>query len=82
MILVIVTFLLCLCSSQVCDVSALADLHSLQNLHLDFTQVKEDSLQCLSAHRSLSSLSLHGVPVSSGDHTLEILSGQSSHYVC
>lgn len=55
--------------------SALANLHSLQTLHLDFTQVKEESLQCLSAHCGLSSLSLHGVPVSSGDHTLEILSG-------
>lgn len=62
--------------------SSLADLHDLQTLHLDFTRVKEESLQSLSAHRNLSSLSLHGVPVSSGDHTLEILSGQSSYCVC
>lgn len=62
--------------------SALAHLPDLQTLHLDFTQVKEGSLQCLSTHRSLTSLSLHGVPVSSGDHTLEILSGQYSDCVC
>ncbi|KAF5901208.1 uncharacterized protein DAT39_009072, partial [Clarias magur] len=61
--------------TRVCDVSALAHLPDLQTLHLDFTQVKEESLQCLSTHRSLTSLSLHGVPVGSGDHTLEILSG-------
>ncbi|KAK3541212.1 hypothetical protein QTP86_016815 [Hemibagrus guttatus] len=66
--------LLSITHTTVCDVSALADLHDLQTLHLDFTQVKEESLQCLSSHRNLSSLSLHGVPVSSGDHTLEILS--------
>lgn len=65
-----------------CDVSSLAELRNLQTLHLDFTQVKEESLQCLAAHRNLSSLSLHGVPVSSGDRTLEILSGQSSRCVC
>ncbi|TSK98384.1 hypothetical protein Baya_5298 [Bagarius yarrelli] len=67
--------LLSITHTKVCDVSALVDLPDLQTLHLDFTQVKEETLQCLSAHRNLSSLSLHGVPVSSGDHTLEILSG-------
>lgn len=67
--------LLSITHTRVCDVSSLADLHDLQTLHLDFTRVKEESLQSLSAHRNLSSLSLHGVPVSSGDHTLEILSG-------
>ncbi|MCI4391501.1 hypothetical protein PGIGA_G00135280 [Pangasianodon gigas] len=67
--------LLSITHTRVCDVSALANLHDLQTLHLDFTQIKEESLQCLSAHRNLSSLSLHGVPVSSGDHTLEIISG-------
>ncbi|XP_060717966.1 uncharacterized protein si:ch73-173p19.1 [Tachysurus vachellii] len=61
--------------TRVCDVSTLADLHNLQTLHLDYTQVKEESLQCLSSHRTLSSLSLHGIPVSSGNHTLQILSG-------
>ncbi|KAF7691733.1 uncharacterized protein si:ch73-173p19.1 isoform X2 [Silurus meridionalis] len=67
--------LLSITHTKVCDVSTLTDLHELQTLHLDFTQVKEESLRCLSAHRTLTSLSLHGVPVSSGDHTLEILSG-------
>lgn len=55
--------------------SALAEMHGLQTLHLDGTGVKEDSLQALKAHPSLSALSLACVPVASGDHTLEIISG-------
>uniref|UniRef100_A0A8B9KAV3 Si:ch73-173p19.1 n=1 Tax=Astyanax mexicanus TaxID=7994 RepID=A0A8B9KAV3_ASTMX len=67
--------LLSIARTQVNDVSALAELHCLQTLHLDSTGVKEDSLQALKAHPSLSALSLSGIPVTNGNHMLEIISG-------
>ncbi len=60
---------------EVSDVSALAELRNLQTLHLDGTDVREDTLQCLATHPSLSALSLAGIPVADGNHTLEIISG-------
>lgn len=57
------------------DVSALAELRNLQTLHLDSTGVQENSLQRLATHPSLSALSLAGIPVADGNHTLEIISG-------
>ncbi|XP_051543477.1 uncharacterized protein LOC127434637 isoform X2 [Myxocyprinus asiaticus] len=61
--------------TKVSDVSALAELRNLQTLHLDGTGVQENSLQCLATHPSLSALSLAGIPVADGNHTLEIISG-------
>lgn len=66
--------LLSIARTQVNDVSALAELHCLQTLHLDSTGVKEDSIQALKAHPSLSSLSLSGIDVTNGNHMLEIIS--------
>lgn len=60
---------------EVSDVSALAELRSLQTLHLDGSGVRENTLQCLATHPSLSALSLAGIPVADGNHTLEIISG-------
>ncbi|KAI2648845.1 Dynein regulatory complex subunit 6 [Labeo rohita] len=60
---------------RVSDVSALAELRNLQTLHLDGTGVRENTLQCLATHPSLSALSLAGIPVADGNHTLEIISG-------
>ncbi len=60
---------------EVSDVSALAELRNLQTLHLDGTGVREDTLQCLATHPSLSALSLAGIPVTDGNHALEIISG-------
>ncbi|XP_016327417.1 uncharacterized protein LOC107677144 [Sinocyclocheilus anshuiensis] len=60
---------------KVSDVSALAELQNLQTLHLDGTGVQENTLQCLATHPSLSALSLAGIPVADGNHTLEIISG-------
>ncbi|XP_066533589.1 uncharacterized protein si:ch73-173p19.1 [Hoplias malabaricus] len=59
----------------VSDVSALAELRCLHTLHLDGTCVKEDSLQALGTHPSLSVLGLGAIPVASGNRTLEIISG-------
>uniref|UniRef100_A0A3B4D6K3 UBX domain-containing protein n=1 Tax=Pygocentrus nattereri TaxID=42514 RepID=A0A3B4D6K3_PYGNA len=67
--------LLSIARTKVSDVSALAELHCLQTLHLDGTSVNEDSLQALKAHLSLSTLSLACVPVANGNHVLEIISG-------
>ncbi|XP_066572316.1 uncharacterized protein LOC136762205 [Amia ocellicauda] len=67
--------LLSLKHTKVSDVSALAELPSLQTLHLDGTRVTEGSLQHLAAHPSLSTLSLAGIPVADGNHALEIVSG-------
>lgn len=61
--------------TKVSDVSALAELQNLQTLHLDGTGVQENSLQCLASHPSLSALSLAGIPVADGNHTLEIIAG-------
>uniref|UniRef100_A0A673GRY4 Si:ch73-173p19.1 n=1 Tax=Sinocyclocheilus rhinocerous TaxID=307959 RepID=A0A673GRY4_9TELE len=61
--------------TKVSDVSALAELQNLQTLHLDGTGVQENTLQCLATHPSLSALSLAGIPVADGNHTLEIISG-------
>ncbi|KAG1944277.1 uncharacterized protein si:ch73-173p19.1 [Pimephales promelas] len=61
--------------TKVSDVSALAELRNLQTLHLDGTGVRENSLQCLASHPSLSALSLAGIPVTDGNHVLEIISG-------
>uniref|UniRef100_A0A9J8CTA5 Si:ch73-173p19.1 n=1 Tax=Cyprinus carpio carpio TaxID=630221 RepID=A0A9J8CTA5_CYPCA len=61
--------------TKVSDVSALAELRSLQTLHLDGSGVRENTLQCLATHPSLSALSLAGIPVADGNHTLEIISG-------
>ncbi|XP_036378807.1 uncharacterized protein si:ch73-173p19.1 isoform X1 [Megalops cyprinoides] len=60
--------------TKVSDVSALAKLLSLQTLHLDGTGVTEESLQQLAAHPALSTLSLAGIPVENGNHTLQIIS--------
>lgn len=62
-------------SCQVRDVSALARLCSLQTLTLDGTEVTEGSLELLASHQALSSLSLGGIPVASGDEALRIISG-------
>lgn len=55
--------------------SALARLCSLQTLTLDGTEVTEGSLELLASHQALSSLSLGGIPVASGDEALRIVSG-------
>lgn len=61
---------------QVRDVSALAELSSLQTLNLDGTSVTEGSLEHLASHPTLSSLSLAGVPVADGNQALQIISGK------
>ncbi|XP_067107645.1 uncharacterized protein si:ch73-173p19.1 [Osmerus mordax] len=61
--------------TKVSDVSALAQLACLQTLYLDGTGVREDSLENLATHSSLSSLSLAGIPVADGNHALQIISG-------
>lgn len=61
--------------SQVEDVSALAQLLSLQTLNLDGTGVTEASLKYLATLPALSSLSLAGIPVADGNHALQIISG-------
>ncbi|XP_063062726.1 uncharacterized protein si:ch73-173p19.1 isoform X2 [Engraulis encrasicolus] len=63
--------------TKVANVSALADLCSLQTLHLDGTSVREDSLQSLANHASLFVLSLAGIPVADGNHTLELIADLS-----
>lgn len=59
------------------DVSALAEMSSLQTLSVDGTGVTEETLENLAAHPALSSLSLGGIPVQDGNRTLEIVSGSS-----
>ncbi|XP_038828760.1 uncharacterized protein LOC120027798 isoform X3 [Salvelinus namaycush] len=61
--------------TKVRDVSALAALPSLQTLYLDGTGVREGSLECLAVHSTLSALSLAGISVADGNHTLQIISG-------
>ncbi|XP_062845018.1 uncharacterized protein LOC134303517 [Trichomycterus rosablanca] len=65
--------LLSITHTQVCDVSALVNVRELHTLHLDFTRVPAESLQFLSRHPNLSSLSLLGLPVTY--HALHRLSG-------
>ncbi|XP_054478498.1 uncharacterized protein si:ch73-173p19.1 [Anoplopoma fimbria] len=67
--------LLSIKQTKVSDVSALAELSSLQTLNLDGTSVTESSLEHLATHPTLSSLSLAGIPVADGDRALQIISG-------
>ncbi|KAM8731601.1 uncharacterized protein AB9X84_025940 [Acanthopagrus schlegelii] len=67
--------LLSIKQTKVRDVSALAELSSLQTLNLDGTSVTEGSLEHLASHPTLSSLSLAGVPVADGNQALQIISG-------
>lgn len=65
----------CVLFYQVRDVSALAELSSLQTLNLDGTGVTESSLEHLATHPALTSLSLAGIPEADGNHALQIISG-------
>ncbi|XP_010742474.3 uncharacterized protein si:ch73-173p19.1 [Larimichthys crocea] len=67
--------LLSIKQTKVADVSALAELSSLQTLNLDGTGVTESSLEHLASHPTLSSLSLAGIPVADGNQALQIISG-------
>lgn len=67
--------LLSIKQTKVKDVSALAELSSLQTLHLDGTGVTESSLNHLASHPALASLSLAGIPVADGNQALQIISG-------
>lgn len=60
---------------QVKDISALAGMSSLQTLNLNGTGVTEESLESISTHPTLSSLSLGGISVKDGNHALKIISG-------
>ena len=66
---------------QVSDVSALAELPSLQTLYLDGTAVREGSLEHLATHSALSALSVAGISVADGNNILQIISGEL-HIVC
>nr|XP_033494663.1 uncharacterized protein si:ch73-173p19.1 isoform X2 [Epinephelus lanceolatus] len=61
--------------TKVRDVSALAEMSSVQTLNLDGTGVTESSLEHLATHPALSSLSLAGIPVADGNQALQIISG-------
>uniref|UniRef100_A0A665VA87 Uncharacterized LOC115060683 n=1 Tax=Echeneis naucrates TaxID=173247 RepID=A0A665VA87_ECHNA len=67
--------LLSIKQTKVEDVSALAELSSLQTLNLDRTGVTEMSLKYLATLPALSSLSLAGIPVADGNDALQIISG-------
>nr|XP_020475406.1 uncharacterized protein LOC109971480 [Monopterus albus]XP_020475407.1 uncharacterized protein LOC109971480 [Monopterus albus] len=67
--------LLSIKQTKVEDISALAELSSLQTLNLDGTDVAERSLKYLATLPALSSLSLAGIPVVDGNHALQIISG-------
>ncbi|XP_041669772.1 uncharacterized protein si:ch73-173p19.1 isoform X1 [Cheilinus undulatus] len=67
--------LLSIKQTKVKDVSALAQLSSLQTLNLDGTGVTESSLEHLATHPALSSLSLAGISVEDGNQALQIISG-------
>uniref|UniRef100_A0A3Q2UK78 Si:ch73-173p19.1 n=1 Tax=Fundulus heteroclitus TaxID=8078 RepID=A0A3Q2UK78_FUNHE len=66
--------LLSIKQTKVRDISALAGMSSLQTLNLDGTGVTEASLESISAHPTLTSLSLGGISVKDGNHALEIIS--------
>ncbi|XP_072307156.1 uncharacterized protein [Eucyclogobius newberryi] len=61
--------------TKVSHVTALSQMCHLQTLNLDGTNVTEASLEHLRNHPSLSSLSLTGIHVVDGNHTLQIISG-------
>ncbi|KAL1006892.1 hypothetical protein UPYG_G00078570 [Umbra pygmaea] len=61
--------------TKVTDVSALNKLICLQTLYLDGTGVSESSLEHLATHCTLSALSLAGIAITDGNHTLQIISG-------
>ncbi|XP_055785020.1 uncharacterized protein LOC129859358 isoform X3 [Salvelinus fontinalis] len=61
--------------TKVSDVSALAELPSLQTLYLDGTAVREGSLEHLATHSALSALSVAGISVADGNNVLQIISG-------
>ncbi|KAK7881700.1 hypothetical protein WMY93_030109 [Mugilogobius chulae] len=61
--------------TKVSQVTALSQMCNLQTLSLDGTDVTETSLENLRNHPTLSSLSLIGIHVGDGNHTLQIISG-------
>lgn len=67
--------LLSIKQTKVRDVSALAQMSSLQTLNLDGTGVTESSLEHLASHPALSALSLAGINVTDGNQALQIISG-------
>ncbi|XP_061569904.1 uncharacterized protein si:ch73-173p19.1 [Cololabis saira] len=67
--------LLSIKQTKVNDVTALAEMSSLQTLNLDRTGVTESSLEKIATHPALSTLSLAGIPVTDGNRTLQIISG-------
>ncbi|XP_029003667.1 uncharacterized protein si:ch73-173p19.1 isoform X2 [Betta splendens] len=67
--------LLSIKQTKVEDLSALAQLSSLQTLNLDGTVVREESLKHLATLPALSSLSLAGIPIADGNHALQSISG-------
>uniref|UniRef100_A0A672I0T2 Uncharacterized LOC115394255 n=1 Tax=Salarias fasciatus TaxID=181472 RepID=A0A672I0T2_SALFA len=67
--------LLSIKQTKVKDVTALAEMSNLQTLNLDGTGVTESSLEHIATLPALSSLSLGGIAVLDGNHTLQIISG-------
>ncbi|KAM4718720.1 uncharacterized protein FYW61_016450 [Anableps anableps] len=67
--------LLSIKQTKVKDISALAEMSSLQTLNLNGTGVTEASLENISTHPTLSSLSLGGISVKDGNQALKIVSG-------
>ncbi|XP_029443111.1 uncharacterized protein LOC115083435 [Rhinatrema bivittatum] len=61
--------------TKVSDLCALQELKSLHTLHLDNTGIVESSLLALSAHPSLSTLTLSGIQSMHGDRGLQLISG-------
>uniref|UniRef100_A0A3P9NHB4 Si:ch73-173p19.1 n=1 Tax=Poecilia reticulata TaxID=8081 RepID=A0A3P9NHB4_POERE len=71
--------LLSIKQTKVKDISALAGMSSLQTLNLNGTGVTEESLESISTHPTLSSLSLGGISVKDGNHALKIISLKLTH---
>ncbi|XP_008306425.1 F-box protein At3g58530-like [Cynoglossus semilaevis] len=67
--------LLSIKQTKVKDVSALAELSSLQTLNLDRTGVSEASLRCLATLPALTFLTLADIPVTDGNDALQIIAG-------